>query len=423
MSRPRIVLSSHVSAEGMASAKLDFRHGGQRYRLSLPIYIPVDRWDQQRQVIRGRGEEVKRENLRIGKAISRAEEIVREYELRDWLLTPDRFAQEFFQPGSREDFLKYLQEQMQSQYNRRLFGDARLLIEKRALRKLSTWAEVIPFSTIDRRLIERFDAWHATQMKQGGYDGRAERGKVLEVVRKYLLEAKAEGIEFQDPFQGFRWPKAPAREVWLQQAEVQRLLRLYRDPQYLHGRMRELTIAEGWNSKQSITYLAPPSVERMRQRCRAFLMQCFTGARYSDARRITFQDHVLDEVIVFTPVKTKNSSGKEAIIPITPVIEELLRDGRENRPRTGLVLSIPSNQKYNHVLKQVAWMIETSTVLTSHVARHTFGALSVAGGVSVVSLMDMLGVTDLDTVMVYVHASLEQQRQELLTAQSWANRC
>jgi site-specific recombinase XerD len=96
---------------------------------------------------------------------------------------------------------------------------------------------------------------------------------------------------------------------------------------------------------------------------------------------------------------------------------ELALDGAPTPPARGKILQVPSNQKYNKGLKVMADVAGIQKPLTSHVGRHTFGALMIAGGVSVVSLMEMMGLTKIDTAMIYIHSSLEQQAREIKRAQ------
>ena len=114
----------------------------------------------------------------------------------------------------------------------------------------------------------------------------------------------------------------------------------------------------------------------------------------------------------FTPRKTQDTSGARVFFPLTEVHLRLAL------PSPGPLVQVASNQKRNKQLKVLAELAGIEKNLTTHVARHTFGSLMAARGVSLVSLQDLMGVTSVRTVMIYAHSSLDQQARELRAAQS-----
>ena len=64
--------------------------------------------------------------------------------------------------------------------------------------------------------------------------------------------------------------------------------------------------------------------------------------------------------------------------------------------KKGVVLPVPSNQRMNSYLKEIADICGIKKALSTHIARHTF-----ANKVSMESIAKMLGHSDLRTTKIY----------------------
>ena len=73
-----------------------------------------------------------------------------------------------------------------------------------------------------------------------------------------------------------------------------------------------------------------------------------------------------------------------------------------HRVKTGYLLPIISNAKYNDYLKEIAAILGIQKRVTSHLTRHTFATtVTYANGVSIESISKMLGHTTLTTTQIY----------------------
>lgn len=414
MSKPYITLKKRQKKDGTYPLYLRFSQGKFIFRESIGVDVALEQWDPDRRVLRGRTQLAKSKNLILQTSLGRASEIIAAYHLAGKQLTPEKFKEEFHNHASRTDFIHFWEEEMNMQYNRRVFGDAVYIAEERTLEKLKAWMKDTPllFSEINRKLIERFDEWHTKNLRERGYEGYRERDKSLRQIRKYLEVAKREGKEFLDPFKGFKWPKYNRLPVWLEEGELRKLIAFYKDLDKIKEALEKYAMGNEMRAFDVRRFSNNQSAERIRKYLRAFLFQCFTGVRDSDLRRLTHEEHLKNDMLVFTPQKTQGSSGKKVFFPVTPIIRSLITT------TSGALIWVPSNQKYNKQLKLIAELTSIDKRLTTHIGRHTFAAQMVANGVSLISLMDLMGVTSLRTVMVYAHSGLEQQKKEILRAQN-----
>ena len=91
-------------------------------------------------------------------------------------------------------------------------------------------------------------------------------------------------------------------------------------------------------------------------------------------------------------------------IPLLPPAQAIL-DKYANHPATmqrQKLLPVPSNQKLNAYLKEIATTCKITKELTFHVARHTFATtVTLTNGVPIETVSKMLGHTKLQTTQIY----------------------
>jgi site-specific recombinase XerD len=91
-------------------------------------------------------------------------------------------------------------------------------------------------------------------------------------------------------------------------------------------------------------------------------------------------------------------------IPLLPQAVELMRkyEGHPKCSNTGLVVPVPSNQKVNDYLKEIADLCEIKVELTFHIARQTFATtVTLANDVPIESVSVMMGHTNIKTTQLY----------------------
>lgn len=384
-------------------------------RKSLNVQVDPAKWDQGKQRVKGRGEDVERVNLLLQNKVSQAVKIITDFELMKKPLSRSQFLLELESPTVRLDFLDFMERKMEENYERRSISKATLLQERRTLRRLrNCHPEGLLFSEISRDWLEGFDRTVAKEMAATGHSGEREREKALKYIRKYLNHARQAlegGERIRDPFRGFKWPKYQSAPVWLEEEEVQKLWNLYENPDAImavllqEGRRRGMV---DWNLEQ---YANTGGVQRVRRTLRQFLWQCHTGMRYSDLERVA-SGWVIGDHIMWVPHKTRDTSGKSVKMLISPAMRRLIQagEGKETIFRT------ISNQKYNDHLKEVATLADISKPLTTHVGRHTFATLSLRRGMHIETLQALMGLSKITTLMVYVHISQDRSDEEMRRA-------
>jgi site-specific recombinase XerD len=107
----------------------------------------------------------------------------------------------------------------------------------------------------------------------------------------------------------------------------------------------------------------------------AFIFQCFTGFAFQDVYALTPGNiTVVGVARERWLIKDRGKTGVIEMVPIMPIIEEILSRYENHLCRTehGRLIPINSNYRYNCYLKELATICGINRDLNTHLARHTF---------------------------------------------------
>jgi integrase len=134
--------------------------------------------------------------------------------------------------------------------------------------------------------------------------------------------------------------------------------------------------------------------ERLTQIRDVFVFCCFTGLSYSDVKALTRQDITIgidgEKWISISRQKTNTPTRVPLLSPATEIISRY--DQHIICVNKGKLLPVPSNQKTNEYLKEIAERCDINKNLTFHLARHTFATtVTLTNGVPLETVSKMLG--------------------------------
>jgi site-specific recombinase XerD len=146
------------------------------------------------------------------------------------------------------------------------------------------------------------------------------------------------------------------------------------------------------------------TIERLNQVKDIFLFSCYTGLAYIDVFNLTTNNISLGidgEKWIFTHrQKTETASRIPLLTPALAIMDKYANHPQANN--NGKLLPVPSNQKTNSYLKEIAACCGINKELTFHVARHTFATtITLTNGVPIESVSKMLGHKKLQTTQHY----------------------
>lgn len=172
--------------------------------------------------------------------------------------------------------------------------------------------------------------------------------------RYYISMAIKSGLCKHNPYDEFKAVRGKSKEpTWLSETEIK--------------------LIEDWKPVSE-------KLERIRD---IFIFQCYTGLAYVDVfnfdkSKIEIQNG--SEVIRSSRKKT----GEAYIFLLLPKAKAILEKYEYKLP-------VITNQKYNDYLKLIGAGAGISKVLTSHVARHTYGTYLINNGISILTVSKALG--------------------------------
>ena len=198
--------------------------------------------------------------------------------------------------------------------------------------------------------------------------------KYIKNFKKIVKQCMANGWIQNDPFANYKSKVKEVERVFLSEAELNKIA----DKKFVGERLgivRDL-----------------------------FLFSCFTGLAYIDLKNLT-KEHIskgIDgEQWIFTHRQKTESASK---IPLLPTPQHIINKYK-NHPHCEIqnkLLPVPSNQKMNAYLKEIADVCGINKELTFHIARHTFATtVTLTNGVPIESVSKMLGHKSLKTTQHY----------------------
>jgi site-specific recombinase XerD len=144
--------------------------------------------------------------------------------------------------------------------------------------------------------------------------------------------------------------------------------------------------------------------DRLDQVRDTFLFCCFTGLAYSDVQKLTTSQigKGIDGLPWIFTQRTKTDTTSN--IPLLPQAKKIMEKYADHPVcvNKGVVLPVPSNQKLNEYLKEIAILCGIDKPMTSHIARHTFATtVALQNGVPIETVSKILGHKSIRTTQIY----------------------
>ncbi len=240
---------------------------------------------------------------------------------------------------------------------------------------------------IERAVFHQIRSWVVYLMQKGVNPKSINRKlSTLRSFYKYLLR---NGVIRQNPMQGLQGPKTAKRNpAFVPETAMEQLL-------------DKLVFPDGFEGIRDRALLETFYFTGIR---RAELM----GIRHQD---IDFSMHTL---------KVIGKRNKERLIPLSPVLEEILKTYIREKNNAGFTsesLFVNNNGKpiqsrllYSIVHKYLS-AVTTIDRKSPHVLRHTFATHMLNNGAELDAIKEIMGHASLAATQVYTHNSLEKLKQ------------
>jgi len=240
----------------------------------------------------------------------------------------------------------------------------------------------LTLSEIDNKFITRFEFYLKTT---AGCQHNSSM-KHIKALKKVIRIALANDYIRKDPFINFRITQKEVERNCLNENEIRVILD------------KELKI------------------ERIAIVRDLFLFQCYTGLAYKDLANLTkenIQIGIDGRKWIYTH---RTKTEVPCHIPLLPIAEQILTK-YENHSCivfTGKLFPVPSNQKMNAYLKEVADLCGIKKNLHTHIARHTYATtVTLSNGIPMETVSKLLGHRKLQTTQIYAKVLDEKISMEM----------
>lgn len=138
-----------------------------------------------------------------------------------------------------------------------------------------------------------------------------------------------------------------------------------------------------------------------------FCFCCLTGLAFTDADNLRKEHITTDEQGTLWIHKPREKTAVMSRVPLLPYSIKVLNKYK-NDPELqirGKLLPVPSNQKMNAYLKEIADICNIPKHLTTHLARHTFATLAIEYGMPIDIIAKILGHSNTNMTRHYAKIS------------------
>ena len=145
---------------------------------------------------------------------------------------------------------------------------------------------------------------------------------------------------------------------------------------------------------------------------RMLLFSCFTGLAIADMERLKFS-YIQTSVDGRRYIRKERQKTKvESVVPLHPIAEEILSRCQEREDQAvkekgeGLIFQRGcSRSAMNNKLSTVGLACGIIQRLSFHMARHTFGTLSLSAGIPIESIAKMMGHASISSTQIYAQVT------------------
>lgn len=372
-------VSKNRHKNGKAPLSVRITVDGKRVELSAQREVSLLEWDARAQMVTGRSQEAKQINNHLAMLKARLLNCHGKLEARGATITAETLKNEFTGVAEKPRLLLPIIQQHND--------DIKKLIGKDYSK--ATW---IKYNTTQKHITE-FLKWKYNlsdiNLKRLNFEFitdfefylKSEKSidvntnaKYIKNLKKIIKECVCKDWLQKDPFMAYKIKAKKTEREFLTDLELQSI-------QEKHF-----------------------TIDRLNQVKDIFLFSCYTGLAYIDVFNLTTNNISLGidgEKWIFTHrQKTETASRIPLLQPALAILNKYANHPQANN--NGKLLPVPSNQKTNAYLKEIAACCGITKELTFHVARHTFATtVTLTNGVPIESVSKMLGHKKLQTTQHY----------------------
>ena len=247
--------------------------------------------------------------------------------------------------------------------------------------------EKLPLSEVNNKFITGFDFYLKTVAKCQHNSSM----KHIKALKKVIRIGLANDYIRKDPFVSYRITQKNVEREYLTQAEIDTII-----------------------SKEI-------NIQRLDVIRDLFIFECYTGLAYKDLEALKKENIEIGIDGHKWIVIRRGKTGVTCRIPIFPVSESIIKKYAAHVEVliSGKLLPVPSNQKMNAYLKELASICGIDKDLHTHLARHTYATtVTLSNGIPIETVSKLLGHRKMQTTQIYAKVIDKKVEDDIMTLRS-----
>ena len=366
---------------GEAPICLRITVNGKRAEVQIKRSVEVNKWNNQKECAIGRDNKTLELNHYLETVRTKILRIHRQLEQDNKPITAEILKCHYYGESETPKMLLEVFKEHNQKCSELIGKDyvrATVMYYERTARYLSEFIKQnhrlsdIPLKDIDYNFIQAFEHFVKT-VKNCQQNATV---KHLKNFKRIIRIALLYHWIISDPFAEIHFKQTPTNRDFLLEEELQLILR------------KQFNI---------------PRLETVKD---IFIFCCFTGLAFTDVQHLTPEHILCDNKGEYWIRKPREKTTNMCNIPLLEIPLKLI-DKYKHHPeceRKNIVFPVPSNQRMNSYLKEIADLCGIKKNLSTHVARHSFTCIALANKVSMESIAKMLGHSNIKTTKIYASA-------------------
>lgn len=368
------IKKSKLLKNGEAPICMRITVNGQRAEIQIKRSVEVSKWNSQKECTAGKDRKAMELNHYLDTVRTKVLKIHRELEQDGKPITADILKRRYYGEGDSPKMLLEVFREHNRKYRELMGKDyvaGTVLRYERTARYLEELLQKeygmndIPLKEINHEFITKFE--HYVKTEKSCAQNAAV--KYLKNLKKIIKTALVNKWITDDPFLEIHFKQTRTNRAFLTEEELGILLK------------KEFTI---------------PRLQTVRD---IFVFCALTGLAFTDVQHLKHDHIIKDGNGEYWIRKAREKTDNMCDIPLLDIPRMILEKykGHPECMKKGVLLPVPSNQRMNSYLKEIADTCGITKPLSTHVARHTFATVALANRVSMESVAKMLGHTDIRT--------------------------
>jgi len=316
-------------------------------------------------------------NLIIEKILSRINDVLVKYRLRNKKITRTGFLKTYNRPDDYETFFDFVKD-YQKKFSFLNEPDT-MRVHDSVINKLKEYAPNLHFDDITSDWLDEYYSYLRKKLK----NCENTAYKNMSTIRKYVRQAWKAGYMDEYVFADWHIKRTNANYSYLTENELAELIKLYQE-----GSL----------------------VAKYHKTLEFFLFMCFSSLHIGDAKTLKLEQFTNDSFTYFR-IKNRNKKPEPITVPVSSTLRQLILSIVGFRKKGLLFEKLPEDQTMNRYLKEIAKIAKINKDISHKTGRHTFATYFLRKTKDLTALKEILGHSELRETLIYAHV-LDESKQE-----------